>query len=84
MALAIIMVTSSLAKSNINQTVSDYSYASANADALSDLNDSLTSLDVSFGLNATLAVFMVGGFIFNAVTLGKPLRSYQASEVHEQ
>ena len=77
------MVTSSLAKSNINQTVSDYSYAEANTSALNELSDSIGPLDASFGLNATLAVCMVAGFIFNAVTLGKPLRARESAEVHE-
>ena len=83
MALAIIIVTSTLAKTNIDQTISDYSYASANADALQELKNSLTSLDASLGLNYTLAVMMLIGFIFNVVILGKPLRAIQATEVHE-
>ena len=73
--MTIIMVTASLAKSNINQTISDYSYADANAGALQELQDSITPLNASIGLNATLAAFMIFGFIFSALTLGKPLRS---------
>ena len=74
MAIAIIMVTSVLAKNNINKTIDDYSYDSANADAIQELDDSKSSLEASLVLNGALAGLMVAGFIFSAFTLGKPLR----------
>ena len=74
LAIVIVMVTDVLAKENINTTIKEYSYDEANADAISELNDSLDSLNVSLGMNGTLAGLMLLGFIFSAFTLGKPLR----------
>ena len=69
------MVTSVLAKNNINKTIDDYSYDSKNADAIQELDDSKSSLEASIVLNGMLAGLMVVGFIFSAFTLGKPLRN---------
>ena len=74
MAIAIIMVTSVLAKNNINKTIDDYSYDDANAAALSDLKSSIDPLNASLGLNGTLAGLMVLSFVLSAFTLSKPLR----------
>ena len=76
------MTTASLAKSNINQTISDYSYDSANADAIDELQKSINPLNVSIGLNGTLAALMLLNFVLSAFTLGKPLREYKVDEVH--
>lgn len=76
------MTTASLAKSNINQTISDYSYDSANADAIAELQKSIDPLNVSIGLNGTLAGLMLLNFVLSAFTLGKPLREYKVDEAH--
>ena len=75
------MVTSVLAKNNINQTIDDYSYDSANADAIQELDDSKAALEASLVLNGALAGLMVAGFVFSAFTLGKPLRQKESNEV---
>ena len=72
-------MTSSLAKDNINQTIEDYSYDSANDSAISQLNDSLYPLNVSVGMNSLLVAFMIGNFILSGFTLGQPLRSTKVS-----
>ena len=73
------MVTDFLAKDNIDTVISDYSYDTANAAALADLNSALKPLEASIVLNGTLAGFMFLSFVLSAVTLGKPLRDHQVA-----
>ena len=72
-------MTDVLAKNNITQTIDDYSYDSQNASAIQELKDAISPLDVSLGMNSTLAALMLLSFVFSAVTLGKPLRQKEVA-----
>ena len=80
--MVIVITTDQLAKNNIDQTISDYSYDPANAKAIDELSQSKSPLKVSIALNITLAVFMLLNFVLSAFTLGKPLRQYRVEEEH--
>ena len=78
----IVITTCELAKSNIDQTISDYSYDDNNAGAIKELSDSKSPLNIAVGLNITLAVLMLLNFVLSAFTLGKPLRSHKVEHAH--
>ena len=81
LAIAIIIVTDILAKNNINQTISDYEYDQENAVAIQQLQNAIKPLNTSLYMNASLAGLMLLSFVFNAFTLGKPLRSKKVANV---
>ena len=79
MAIVIIMVTSSLASSNIDQIYDDYKYDETNSAAINELKDAQGPLKTSMAFNGILAGCMILNFVLGAFTLGKPLRSHKSA-----
>ena len=79
LAIVIIMVTASLANSNIDQISDDYSYDESNKDAIDSLKDAQGPLKMSMIFNGILAGCMLLNFVLGGFTLGKPLRQHKSA-----